>query len=212
MTEMQMPTFHQALNAMNRTTVDPRTSASNQALMSISRRDYARYRSSFRPIQDIIFATTFLPISGGNGWLSMYEHFICGDLNPAIVVDASRNLVATYTDLSSTHLMSFPVIKVFREKLDRIRRPVREGDTFAAVSLYYGDGQLNGIQRWNGFIPIVANCVVEDEEICAFAKAKIPDSHWQALTVGLSQLPAQIKRGAIRIQLPRSLEEQLRSE
>jgi hypothetical protein len=194
-------------------TVDPSTYATNQAVLRVSRRSYVRYRSPRRLLQCFYYAASFLPLrlsflrplDGGYEWRRFYERFIYGDINPAIVVDASAGFVASYTDLDSTLENRFPVIKVFREKLSLVSRPVHDGETFAAVSVYRRNADSEVTGRWSDFSPIVADCVVTDPNSCAFAKAKIPPPHWTALRLGVSQLSVPIAPGLYDVHLPESV-------
>ena len=200
-------------------TIDPSTYATNQAILRVSRRNYVRYRSSRRLVQCFYYAASFLPLrlsflralDGGYEWRRFYERFVYGDINPAIVLDASIGIVASYTDLDSTLQNRFPVIKIFREKLPLIPRPVRDGDTFAAVSVYRRNAESEVTGRWSDFLPIVTDCVVTDPHSCAFAKAKITPPHWTALRVGLSQLPTPSAPGLYDIVLPETLRTELLS-
>ncbi len=128
-----------------------------------------------------------------------------GDINPALILDERRGLVAAYTDLDNRLQKRFPVINIFVEKLDRLPTPPKAGDTVAAVSLYGQNAQTKVTGRWSTFHPVVIDCVISDPIKCEFRKAMIPDAQWKALEVGLSQIPDKTRTGIHDITLPEEL-------
>ncbi len=199
--------------------VDPTTFATNQAVLRVSRKEYVRYQSPHPVARCFLYASSFLPLrlsafrllDGGYQWMRFSEQFKFGDITPAVVLDASTGLVASYTDLDSRLENRFPVIKVFKEKLSLLSHEVRNGDEFAATSLYTRNTESEATGRWSDFSPIVVDCAVRDAHTCAFAKAKIPSSHWTAIRLGISQLPPSIGPGLYDISLPESLRQELLS-
>ena len=202
---------------MRSRTLDNSTQASNQGVIRVSRTEYVRYAARRRWARPLLLCASYLPVplgvipflNGGFRWRRFSEHFLYGDTNPAIVVDAKRRLVASYTDLDVWSQSRFHVVKVFRERLRLISREVKDGDTFAAVSLYSRASHTDVTGRWGGFSPIVVDCVVRDQPTCDFAKAKIPGSHWRALRLGLEQLRSTRRPGTYDIILPNELLSQL---
>jgi hypothetical protein len=75
-------------------------------------------------------------LDGGFRWHRFAEHFLYGDTNPAVIVDAKRGVVACYTDLDIELKARFHVVKLFVEKLYLAGHVGNDGDRFAAVSLY----------------------------------------------------------------------------
>ena len=197
---------------MRKRVVSNKSMASDQATLKITRAEYARYEALNRLGNLYWHLNTFLPIlplyrrvAGGFRWHHLRERFMYGDINPAVIVDGQAGLVAAYTDLDTKVQKRFPVINIFVEKLNRLPSLPSDGDTFAAVSLYGGDGYTKRTQRWHTFHPVVIDCVVRDQARCEFRKAMIPDAQWKALALGLSQIPDKTRPGIYDITLPDEL-------
>ncbi len=174
--------------------------ATNQCLLPVTRADYARYRSVNIMHRCVLYLTSFIPLqfhkikllSGGFWWERFRERFRFGDTNPAMVLDIKTRLVAAYTDLDITGGENpYYVIKIFREKLELLTLPALPRDRFAAVSLYQRGAHTEQSGRWEDFFPVVVDCATRDTYRCEFVRARIPDSHWKALEIGLSQLSSQ---------------------
>jgi hypothetical protein len=195
-------------DSMRTRTLDDSTEASNQGLVRITRRQYSRYFGPTPVHSALCLVSSFLPYANLR-WHRAREHFKYGDTNPAIVLDSDAGLVAAYTDLDSRGFSRFHVIKIFRERLSLIPRQVRDGDRFAAVSLYAADRQSAELGRWSTFCPIVVDCVCHDRDVCEFTKAKIVPAHWRALTIGVAQIGSHAKPGQYAIELSDDLREQL---
>jgi hypothetical protein len=171
---------------------DKKSQAANQAVLRISRHEFARYQGSTAFGRYYLYWNTFLPASFffrniiGSFWWQLYSTwFMHGDLNPAMVVDADRGLVAAFTDMRTRPGKPAPVIKIFKEKLHLLPSPAKNGDTFAAVSAYSPRATTRITERELPFYLLTVDCVIQDEVKCEFAKAKIPDAHWLALQIGL---------------------------
>ena len=119
-----------------------------------------------------------------------------------MVLDPERNLVAAYTDLAQDPQYRFPVVKIFSEKLYFIKAGISRRQKYAAVALYTSDGNSAKTGRWHSFHPIVVDCMSTNPALCAATKAKIPDSDWNALEIGLAQIADQSKAGIYDITLP----------
>ena len=165
----------------------------------------------------LLYLTTFVSpesphMKAGFWWEQFREKFRFGDTNPAVVLNVKSRLVAAYTDLDATSGKNpYHVVKIFREKLELLRLPALPGDRFAAASLYERGAHTKESGRWETFYPVVIDCVSRDAHACEFVRARIPDSHWKALEIGLSQIPSQdqCRPGLFKINLPHELEEVL---
>lgn len=89
------------------------------------------------------------------------EHFKYGCINAAKVVSANPYLIAVYGDLGLHGGEPWPVIKIMRQPLGKVRgRRMQGGDRLATVSLYYGEYSK---PHWDDFQPVAVNCVTDDE-------------------------------------------------
>jgi len=194
---------------MDSKTLDNSTQASHQGFFRVTRAEYARYRASMPWKRAALFLLSFTSprlhrqpwAGGGVRWQRFREHFHYGDTTPAQVLDARSGLVAAYTDLDTQGLYRFPVINIFIEKLHLARTRLQDGEQVATFSLYWRSPSVSS-ERWGGFNPIVARCVSADQAACDAARDKIPSAHWQALQVGLQQVPKPWKPGLYHITLP----------
>ena len=213
-----MPTdaYDDRVHSTKSKTLDNSTEASHQCLLSITRADYARYRGANVMHRCVRHLTSFIPLGfqkiplldGGFRWERFREKFRFGDTNPAVVLDVKSHLVAAYTDLDATGGRSpCHVVKIFRERLELLGLPAVPGDRFAAVSLYSRGARTKDTGQWENFFPVVVDCVIRDTHSCEFVRARIPDSHWKALEIGLSQISKQnqSRAGLFKVNLPDEL-------
>lgn len=200
---------------MKSKTLDDSTRATNQCLLRVTRADYTRYRGANIMHRFGLQLTSRIPLkfqriplmAGGFHWERFRERFVFGDTNPAMVLDGKSRLVAAYTDLDATSGKNpFHVVKIFRERLELLGLPAKPGDRFAANSLYRRGPHTKETGRWETFFPIVVDCVSGDTQTCELVRAKIPDSHWKALEIGLTQIKDKSRPGLFKIGLPRELE------
>lgn len=122
-------------------------------------------------------------------WTSVSEHLAHGCLNPSKIIDAERNLVATFTSLNAVGEGSFPVIKLTEERLDLIEsEKVVDGSTFAAAATYVRTDESWREGRWDDFLPIVVDCLVDEPQQCESAKRMLSPLAWKALELGIHEL------------------------
>jgi len=147
----------------------------------------------------------YLPFVGGTifQWTAIQEHLQHGCLNPAMVVDASTNLIAVFTNLAAGGDVHFPVVKVLKERLELVpQERVVIGSRFAAAAVYYPTKESLRQGRWNDFSPIVVDCLVEDRAACDAALARLKPLAWHSLDIGLSALSRPFKEGLFRVNVP----------
>lgn len=198
---------------MDSKTRDNSTRASLPGECRITRSEYARYFGRNLYGRAWRYLSSFLPfawhriplLDGGYQWIRMKEWFHYGDTNPTVVVDPKRRLVATYTNLDSQWQYQFPVIRVISDNLQLIRGGVREGQRFASISSYRRNSDSERLGRWETFVPIVLDCISADRALCEGTKAKISQREWDALEVGLKQIPRPFASGLYDIVLPDAL-------
>lgn len=120
------------------------------------------------------------------------EHFLHGDVNPAVVVSLRPPLLAVSADLSAGR-GAFPVIKVLPHRFKTMTgAPFQVGDRLATVALYEGTG-ANGV--WENFHPVATNAVTSNGVDISRVFASIPDDEWQQLKYGLKQIQSPPKPG-----------------
>ena len=138
-------------------------------------------------------------------WIYVKNQFKKGCLNPAVVLDAKRGLVAVFTDLANQDRTQFPVVKIIRERLDLISTtPVDNGVRFAAVSMYDGTNESIAKGRWNDFFPIVVDCLVDDRAACE-RRNSLKLSGWKGLEIALTQLTDKTREGLFRVNVPENI-------
>ncbi|MDX2110949.1 MAG: DUF3239 domain-containing protein [Verrucomicrobiota bacterium] len=201
---------------MDSKTLNNSTEASNKGSLAITRAEYARYYGRYDLHRRLIYLTSYFPwtlmlprvLGGGFWWQRAREHFLYGDTNPAIILDPEKGLVASFTDLDVCIMGRFPVVKIFYEKLYLIESGVQRGQRFAAISLYSSKNSPDA-ERWGSFFPVVVDCISTQNILCEQVKAKIPESHWNALDTGLMQIPTPTEIGLYEIQLSEEMKAQL---
>jgi hypothetical protein len=125
-------------------------------------------------------------------WVRVFNHFGCGCVNPSMIVDAERGLVATFTDLTCIPPNRAPVIKIQREPMNRLLFPCQNGQPLASVALYRGTGNS---AHWDNFYPRLVECATADPAVIQQTLQSIPQEEWNALHVGLSRLPRPFEPG-----------------
>jgi Protein of unknown function (DUF3239) len=112
--------------------------------------------------------------------------FANGTVFAAQVIDAKRNLLAVFGDLSKVG-RSVPAIKVIRQPLERLlgTRP-RNGTRLAYVGIYNG---VAGRSRWLNFNGWLVNAGTPDRRAVARVVQSIPSDDWEMLEKGIACLP-----------------------
>ena len=199
--------------------MDDNTAASNPGRVRVN---YYRWAKAF-PLEPIVIGVSLLTcvllnifVSPGFWILLVFcgavtnfritgirEHLLCGCLNPSIVVSANPPLVAVCTDLR-TGETRYSVIKVLRQPLHRTKNGIPTiGTRLATVATYWGRENSRGPNgHWGDFKPIAVSCVSDDTFLTDHLVDTIPANDWEALTIGLEQLPQPIRPGLYPIVLP----------
>ena len=122
--------------------------------------------------------------------------FSDGDVCPAMVVDADRNLVAVFTDLSKTNRPHY-VVKVLKQPLGRLPGgPFPEGKRLAFLAMY------NGYPKepiWKGFGGYLVNTGTTSKKTIERVVASIPDDQWKRLKKAVSQLEEPLTPGQYEV-------------
>jgi len=197
-------------------TVDPSTRASRPGGLEISPDRYVEYFGREWGPKFLLRMATHLSYDEARStgllrsrvfhWTHTCEHFKYGCICPSQVVCSKRRLVATFTNLNAVGERSFPALRVTRERLDMLpASQQRDGERFASVAVYCGTAQSRAEGRWVDFEPIVVDTLVESRGACALAKARLSPLSWQALEMGIRQLPANFGPALYMVIVPHKI-------
>ena len=181
--------------------IEPTTPVELPSEYEVTREEYARYFGKNFFDRKRLYYSSFLP-KARNHFTYVKQWIATGDTTPVAVVDARRHLIACFTRLGTSTPSGFPVIRVLREKLSLIEGGARQGQRLAGISVYFATVNSLRAGRFKTFRPIVIDSICTDPAQCAQVKAKIPQSDWQALDLGLAQIPYPVQEGLYRIKLP----------
>ena len=118
--------------------------------------------------------------------------FAEGDVCPAIVVDAGRNLIAAFADLSKGG-PDVPAIRILKQPLGRVAGgPFERGTRLAYVALYNGYPQQ---PRWKSFGGYLVNSGTTSRKAIQRVLNSIPLEDWERLEEGLAQIPQPFRPG-----------------
>ncbi len=114
-----------------------------------------------------------------------------GCINPAIIWNKKRQLVAISTNLSTNDAFAdYHVIKIYKEQLIRLGNfnQLENGDRLATVATY-STKQQQGIQEhWDDVHPIVLECLSASEVTCQQKFNEIDKESWEHLETGIKSL------------------------
>ncbi len=133
-------------------------------------------------------------------WHRVKYQFISGCVNPGQVVSIHPPLVAVVTDLTKGG-PSCLVAKVVRQPLSCMAGgPPQIGQRVATVAFY---NEVNsGLDHWDDFEPVVADCVTGNHDDLARVLASIDQESWQELQTAIPQIPTPPQPGLYRIYTP----------
>ncbi len=135
------------------------------------------------------------------GWLYKKEQFKSGCVNPTVVVDKEKGLIATFTNLTSIGNRPTPVIEISIEKLHLIKNiAISDGQRLATVALYER-GEDPNAKAWANFDPKVPNCFTDNIESCNMTIRRVSKNAWKCLDKGLEQVPTKDTPGLYSVQV-----------
>lgn len=121
-------------------------------------------------------------------WIEKVEHFQMGCINPSIIVNKDKGLIATFTNLTNNGDNPTPVIKISHEKLNLIKgREILNGQKNPTVALYLGYDNSEAT-AWKDFEPYIPNCFTNDVNAYNFTLNSVSINAWQCLQLGLEQI------------------------
>ena len=194
-------------------TLDSTTTASVPGRLTVCAAKYAKYygtggraRWLLRACAHLPWAARILPVIGPRirHWTRTREHLEYGCLNPAVVLDADRGLVAVFATLAARSGRPAPVIKILRERLDLIdQMPARTGSRFAAACLYARTDEIYAQGQWSDVFPIIVDCLSDDYQGCRrAARDRLKPSDWTELELCLQTLSGDYREGLHHIDVP----------
>ena len=133
------------------------------------------------------------------------EKFKYGCINPAVIVNPKKGLVAAFTSLTAWGDETRPVVKIYKERLDMLFDFERhKGQKLVTVAFYRRPKGEDSPQFWADFEPQVLRCFVEDGKLIQDKQRSIKAEAWQALTIGLRQIKDK-KPGLYRVEVDSDL-------
>ena len=131
-------------------------------------------------------------------WRRVRDQFMCGAVNPAVIVSENPMLIAVLTDLSKGSGY-FPVVKIIRKDLPEVegRRWV-PGTALATVSLYTRHHD-ESMPRWADFDPRPLVCATDDASDIDAVTRSIPPESWDELAAAMKQVPRPFARGTFHL-------------
>lgn len=139
-------------------------------------------------------------------WISLNEHFQFGCVNPSIIINKTRGIYATYTDLTNDGGASTPVIKIVQIHNSAFKQlDVNDNDNTVSVALYSQKRENLDARAWSDFKPLLPELFSTDKLACQSTKEKISESAWQCLHLGLAQIENKELPGLHHLELSNDL-------
>lgn len=133
-------------------------------------------------------------------WANVRIHYWQGDANPGLVVSEDPLLVATATDLRTTDVVSFPVVKIIEAPGLRIEgQPAKLGARLATVSMYGPDTVKDGL-CWKDFDPLPAPYATQDMKQLNRLMQTFRGEDWARLEQYLKRVPQPYQVGLYHIE------------
>ena len=196
-------------------TFDPSTLAALPSQLVASRRFYARYFSDTEGQRLMRSLATRLPWFMHRApwigpsvfhWTRVREIMQSGCLNPAMVLDPHRTLIAVFTNLSNDEDQPDPVVKILDIPARLIDASLRvKGTRLAAACAYWRNEGGHPGANWDDFTPLVADCFVEDPGKCREARERIKPMAWKALEVAVASIERRDQPGLYSAKVPSML-------
>ncbi len=135
-------------------------------------------------------------------WLMIQEQFLYGCINPAMVVDIEKGLVAVFTDLSNTQGNQVPVVKVDQFYFGTVARSLwKDGCRLATVSVYESSEKDHNANAWVNFEPLLVEGFARNTRDAKTAFNSIKPAAWKCLEEAIVQLPKPFVKGLYHVRL-----------
>lgn len=135
-------------------------------------------------------------------WMEKTEQFKFGCLNPSMVIDSDKGIIATYTNLTNDGSVPTSVIKISSEKLHLVVGPkFVNGQKIPSVAFYYPNQENPNATSWSDFDPAVPHCFSDNNSACDKLLTRLNEKHWLCLKIGLGQVknPSEIGLYSVEI-------------
>ena len=135
-------------------------------------------------------------------WISLNEHFQYGCANPTIIINKSKGIYATYTDLTNDIGDSTPVIKIVQIKNSALKHmELRDGNKTVTVSMYFRHIGDPNARTWSDFEPLLPHVFSNNVSSILHLQEKIKAQAWECLKLGLEQIEDIEKTGLYHVKL-----------
>ncbi len=139
-------------------------------------------------------------------WINLNEHFEYGCANPSIIINRSKGIFATYTDLTNDGGDSTPVIKIVQlNKSDFDQLNLKDNEKIVTVSMYYRNHDMVNSRIWSDFKPLIPHLFSNNSSAIIALQEKLSDQAWECLKIGLNQIDKIEKQGLYHIILAEEL-------
>jgi hypothetical protein len=197
-------------------TLDDSTQATHPGAIRISRRKFLEYNSvsgfskMYYSIILLVPKRFILRLFKSDqivyNWIHTCEQFEFGCVNPSVIINKEKGLIATFTNLTSFGDEPTPVIKISVEKLYLIENiALKNGQRISTVALYERDEDDIEADAWKDFFPIVPNCLTNDIAECNNSMEKLNQAAWKCLELGLKQVTSKETPGLYYVDLDKYL-------
>ena len=194
-------------------TMDNLTSASNPGELEISDHKYEQYfgtRVKKFLWEKMWFLSKRIPFIRDDAfhYMQIKEQFLYGCINPGVIVDQEKRLVAVLTNLSSGRVEPYWVVKILEERLDVLpeNTNTHPGEKFATVAIYSRTPKSAKQGLWKDFHPIAIDCLVDDAAQCRATFLSIEAWEWAYLNDALAQVETPYKPGLYPVSIPEESE------
>ena len=194
-------------------TLDNSTSASHPGQLEISDHKYEQYFG--KPVRKFLwekmwFLSKRLPFTREDAfhYMQIKEQFLYGCINPGVILNPEKSLIAVLTNLAAAREEPYWVVKILPERLDLLPNTatLQAGQKLATVAIYSRTPESFEQGLWNDFHPIVIDCLVENTAQCRDTLLSIDALEWDFLNLGLSQLSTPEKIGLYPVSIPEEFE------
>lgn len=179
-------------------TVDEDTQASTPGEVAVSKEKFLNYhdlkglaRKKYAFLLSLPLTVLHKRFSGDPvvyDFIQKTEQFRAGCLNPSIIINKAKGIIATYTDLTANGEVPTPVIKISKERLELVTNiKILTGQRLPSVSIYFGRPSESP-DAWDDFDPRVVNCFTDDLIAYAWQMQRLAEEDWKMLEEGLSQI------------------------
>ena len=131
-------------------------------------------------------------------WQKVREHFLYGNVTPAVIVSLDPMMYATLTDV--THgVGDYPVIKIITKKFSSIlgKQPA-VGAMFPTVSVYQ-QSMDESLPHWEDFDPRPVEFVTSDQKAIQRVLGQLSKEDWRELKVMLKKVPRPFQPGLYHV-------------